>query len=95
MSAIAKNHNVTMNAIKRVKFENIENKNQLSIGEILLLPKANSELTTSNNAITYVVKKGDTLSAIAKKYKTSTAILKKKNNLEDINKIYVGQVLQI
>ena len=44
---------------------------------------------------TYVVKKGDTLTAIAKKYKTTVAKLKKINNIKDANKIYVGQKLKI
>lgn len=95
LSAIAKNHNVTMNAIKRVKFENIVNKNMLSVGEVLLLPKAKPEMTTSNTATTYVVQKGDTLSAIAKKYGTTVASIQKKNHIKNANLIIVGQVLHI
>lgn len=34
-----------------------------------------------NNYITYVVKKGDTLYSIAKKYNTTVANIKKLNNL--------------
>ena len=44
---------------------------------------------------TYTVKSGDTLSEIAKKYKTTVASLAKKNGIKDVNKIYVGQVLKI
>ena len=44
---------------------------------------------------TYKVKKGDTLSGIAKKYKTTVAELVKKNGIKDKNKIYVGQILKI
>ncbi len=43
----------------------------------------------------YTVKKGDTLSAIAKKYKTTVADLVKRNKIKDANKIYVGQKLII
>lgn len=43
----------------------------------------------------YVVAKGDTLSGIAKKFKTSIAALKKLNNLQNINMIRVGQKLRI
>ena len=55
--------------------------------------KVNEILKTSEK--TYTVKKGDTLSGIAKKYKTTVAKLKKLNDIKDVNKIYVGQVLKI
>lgn len=39
------------------------------------------------------VQKGDNLTALAKKYKTSVSNLAKWNNIKDINKIYTGQEL--
>lgn len=45
--------------------------------------------------VTYTVKKGDTLSAIAKKYNTTVNSLAKLNNIKNVNLIYVGQVLTI
>lgn len=45
--------------------------------------------------VTYVVKKGDTLSAIAKKYNTTVNNLAKLNNIKNVNLIYVGQKLTI
>lgn len=45
--------------------------------------------------VKYTVKKGDTLSSIAKKYKTTVAKLAKANGIKEPNKIYVGQVLTI
>lgn len=44
---------------------------------------------------TYTVKAGDTLSKIAKMFKTTVKDLAKKNGIKDVNKIYVGQVLKI
>ena len=44
---------------------------------------------------TYTVKKGDTLSAIAKKYNTTVSALAKLNNIPNVNLIYVGQVLKL
>lgn len=44
---------------------------------------------------TYTVKSGDTLSGIAKKYGTTVAKLADINNIKNVNKIYVGQVLKI
>lgn len=44
---------------------------------------------------TYVVAKGDTLSDIAKRYKTTVNALVAANGIKDPNKIYVGQELKI
>lgn len=44
---------------------------------------------------TYTVKKGDTLSGIAKKYKTTIDKLVKINNIKNANIINVGQVLKL
>lgn len=43
----------------------------------------------------YTVRKGDTLSAIAKKYKTTYQKIAKDNNIKDPDKIYEGQKLVI
>lgn len=43
----------------------------------------------------HVVAKGETLTKIAKKYKTTVKELVAKNGIKDKNKIYVGQVLMI
>jgi GH25 family lysozyme M1 (1,4-beta-N-acetylmuramidase)/LysM repeat protein len=44
---------------------------------------------------TYTIKSGDTLSAVAVKYGTTVAAIASLNNIKDINKIKVGQVLKI
>ena len=54
-----------------------------------------NELMAKRNEIKYVVKKGDTLSEIALKYGTTVNKIAKKNNIKNVNKIYVGQVLKI
>ncbi|MEG3341002.1 LysM peptidoglycan-binding domain-containing protein [Streptococcus suis] len=45
--------------------------------------------------MTYTIKSGDTLGAIAKKFNTTVAELQKLNNISNPDKIYVGQVLKI
>jgi LysM repeat protein len=45
--------------------------------------------------MSYKVKKGDTLSGIAKKYGTTYQELARINNISDPNKIYVGQKIII
>lgn len=52
-------------------------------------------LTTPQPSATYVVKHGDTLSGIAKKYGTTVAKLQNLNGIKDANKIYVGQKIKI
>lgn len=47
-----------------------------------------------DKAKSYVVKKGDTIHSIAKKYKLSSTRLIQINNIKDTNKIIVGQVLK-
>ncbi|NMH83249.1 GH25 family lysozyme [Heyndrickxia coagulans] len=57
----------------------------------------NSKLTTSSKVPvkTYTVKRGDTLSGVAKKYGTTIARLKSLNGIKNVNLIYVGQRLKI
>lgn len=45
--------------------------------------------------VTYKVKKGDTLSGIAKTYKTTVAKLAALNNIKNVDKIYIGETLII
>ncbi len=57
--------------------------------------KVNELMSPPKKEITYTVKAGDTLTAIAKKYKTTVKAIAKKNGIKDVNKIYVGQKLKI
>lgn len=56
--------------------------------------KALSNMIAARKNITYTVKKGDNLSTLAKKYGTTVAAIKSKNNLKS-NTIYIGQKLVI
>ena len=57
-------------------------------------PKQKTKVTTKKE-IVYTVKKGDTLSAIAKKYKTTVKKLVKDNNIKNANLIYPNQKIKI
>ena len=46
-------------------------------------------------AVTYTVQRGDTLTAIAKRYNTTVAAIVKKNNIKNPDLIYAGQKLII
>lgn len=49
----------------------------------------------TSSTITYTVKRGDTLSAIAKKYGTTVKAIAAENGIKNKNLIYVGQKLKI
>lgn len=49
----------------------------------------------TSSTITYTVKRGDTLSAIAKKYGTTVKAIAAENGIKNVNLIYVGQKLKI
>ena len=55
----------------------------------------NEKLKPKETATYYTIKKGDTLTAIAKKYGTTVAKLKKLNNIPNANKIYAGQKIRV
>ncbi len=59
-------------------------------------PNNNEEIKKEEKQeINYVVKKGDTLSGIASKYKTTYQSLASYNGITNPNKIYVGQIIKI
>ena len=64
--------------------------NLLSIGQELKLKKN----PTQNTETTYIVKSGDTLYSIAKRFNTSVNDIKNKNNLTT-NLLSIGQQLKI
>lgn len=83
--SIAKKYNTSVNEIK-----NINNlvSNNLTIGNILKLPLVEKDY------INYVVKSGDTLYSIARKYNTSVNEIKNINNLVS-NNLTIGSTLKI
>ncbi|WP_163100802.1 muramidase family protein [Peribacillus alkalitolerans] len=63
---------------------------KIVIGQRLLVPIDNTASQTEENSNLYTVRKGDTLSFIAKKYGTNVNELKKENNFQH-DQIYPGQ----
>ncbi|MGP9039111.1 N-acetylmuramoyl-L-alanine amidase [Bacillus stercoris] len=63
--------------------------------ELKALGGETSSSSSSSSGSTYTVKKGDTLSAIAKEHGVSVANLQGWNNIKDPNKITVGQKLKL
>jgi len=84
---IANSYNVSVNDI--VDYNNLGT-TLLQVGQQLLIPMANQV----PDSITYVVKSGDSLWSIAKKYNISVDELKRFNNLTS-NMLSIGQKLMI
>ena len=91
LSGIAKRFNTTVNAIARLN--NIKNVNRITAGQRLLIPLSGSGGTSQTRY--YTVRRGDTLSDIAKRYNTTVSRLVRINGIKDPNRIYPGQRLQV
>lgn len=90
--SIAKRFNTTVDEIK--KLNNLTN-NNLSIGQLLQIPKQNNENNNTNtNILYYPVVSKDTLYSIAKKFNTTVDSIKALNNLTS-NTLSIGQILKI
>jgi LysM repeat protein/GH25 family lysozyme M1 (1,4-beta-N-acetylmuramidase) len=72
------------------------NTSQLKIdGDTGTAPSTVNTVTTTPPPATYIVKKGDTLTYIAKKYGTTVGKLAALNNIRNVNFIRTGQVLKL
>ena len=90
LSAIAKKYNTTYQKI--AKDNNISNPNLIYPNQKL---KIYTSVSQETNETIYIVKSGDTLSAIAKKYNTTYQKIAKDNNISNPNLIYPNQKLVI
>lgn len=93
LSGIAKRFGTT--ATNLAILNNIKDVNRIYAGQVLVLPSQPSVTTPRTATLTITVKAGDTLSGIAKRYNTSVSSLASKNNIKNVNKIYVGQKITI
>ena len=86
LSAIASRYGTTYQELARIN--NIANPDLIYVGQVL-------KLSQNSSTKIYTVVPGDTLSAIAQKYGVTVDYLKNKNNIQNANLIYVGQVIKI
>lgn len=89
LSKISKKFNVDIEDI--LNLNNIKNPN-------LIYPNMKLKIKGKDEGVErkyYTVEKNDTLYDIAQRYKVTINEIQEKNNLEDINHIYPGQVLEI
>ena len=89
--------------VEKIKTDNDLESNNLSVGQILIVDDKKNVSSVkecfgdgdySINSLEYVVKKGDSLYSIAKKYNISVESLKQSNNLKT-DTLSMGQILYI
>lgn len=90
---ISKKYGITVNDLR--KYNNLSS-DLLSIGQQLKIPNSGSggNGSVSDDTLIYIVKSGDTLYSIAKKYNMSVDNLKKINNLSN-NNLSIGQPIKV
>ncbi len=98
LSMIAEAYGVTIEHI--IELNNIRNPNLIYPNEKLRITESsNMTLNAINqnkfNYNTYTIQKGDTLYAIAKKYKVSVSYLIEINEINNPNLIYAGNIIKI
>ena len=100
LASIAKKYNVSVSSLKQwnnLKKDTLKAGQKLTIftsGGPMATSDTNSKAAGSSSSQYYVVKAGDTLASIARKYNTTVAKLKKLNNLKS-DKITVKQKLRV
>ncbi|MDX1616884.1 MAG: LysM domain-containing protein, partial [Candidatus Promineifilaceae bacterium] len=101
LTRIAARFNTTVSAI--VVANNISNPNLIFAGDTLIIPTDDggspppdpSPSPSPTPGGTYVVRPGDTLSSIARRFGTTVQALAALNNIVNVNLIYVGQTLNV
>lgn len=89
---ISRRYNVPISEI--ASLNDIENPNLIYPNQILRIP-INYINVDNQNEIVYVVKRGDCLWNIARRYNVSVSYLVNKNNIRNPRLIYPGQIIKI
>ncbi len=94
-SGIALKHGVTVWALMQAN--GLSGSRWIYAGQRLIIPRPGvaTPTPTEQASQTYTVRPGDTLSAIAQRFETTTYVLARINSLADPSAIYVGQVLRV
>ena len=88
---IAQQYNLSIAAI--ASFNNIADPTNIQVGQRLLIPLGSAPQPAVPE--THVVQAGETLKSIATLYGLTIDDLANRNNITDVNRIFVGQVLNI
>lgn len=93
LSGIASKYGTTYQVL--ASYNGISNPNLIGVKQVIKIPNGTMSHITNTSSRTYIVKSGDNLSSIAKKYGTTYQKIAKDNNISNPNKIYPGQKLII
>lgn len=86
LTSIAKQHHTTLSKIRTVN--GMKKGDILKLGKVLTIP-------TKNTYTKYRIKKGDTLSTLAQKHKTSIRHLKRMNGMSSNELLIIGKTLKV
>lgn len=89
LASIAKNYDTSIAAI--LKLNNMKLTDKIYTGQKIFVPAAGTPISAYKKSTYYTVKKGDTLSSIAKSFNTNVSYLLKLNNFDLHQRIFIGQ----
>ncbi len=93
LAIIAQNYGVAINEI--VDKNNLINPHTIFPQQVLIIPENKNETVDIRGGSTYTVAAGDSLFKISAKIGVSMAALAEQNSLNNMDLLYVGQVLQL
>lgn len=95
LSVIARKHHTTVEEVRKVN--GLKKGDVIQYGKVLRIPTNTYVSNAGMNAkpTQYVIKKGDTLSAIAKKHHTSIVKVRKANGLRKNATLKIGKILKV
>ena len=93
VSGLAKRFGTSVDAIAQAN--NLQNPNKIAAGTRLQIPDRFQAQAPQGSAQTHTVRRGDTLSKLANRYGTSVDALAQANNIQNRDRISVGQRLRI
>ncbi len=95
LSHIARKHHTSVTKLREVN--GLKKSDMIKFGKVLKVPTHTYAAKTKIPTVSakYVIKRGDTLSAIAQKHHTTVAKVRKDNGLKKSEMIKVGEVLKV
>lgn len=89
LAQIASRFGVSLRAL--ISVNGITNPSRIEVGQVLTLPYGNVAI----QPVTYIVQRGDSLSKIARNFGSTVQAIASANNIANVSRIEVGQVLVI
>jgi LysM repeat protein len=94
LSAIARKYHTTVGAL--VFANGIKNPNHIVAGTALAIPDgSDAPASSAASTTTYVVRAGDTLASIAKRFGTTPSVIQFANSIKNPNLVVIGKALTI